>query len=144
LTPTIANANYYGAWPADIEADGDLDQVLAPRAGAPIVLRNNGDGTWQANTPFPGAKNVRGFAWTDLDDDGDGDIALLDDAGALQVFNNERSGRFSVRSAPQVQGKILAMVQADVNATAHRHCCVAADGSIVPAWQSAEKAIRGS
>ncbi|HEX8234722.1 MAG TPA: FG-GAP-like repeat-containing protein [Abditibacteriaceae bacterium] len=115
LAPAVANANYYGAWPSDIEADGDLDLVLAPRAGAPLVLRNNGDGTWQANIPLPGAKNVRGFAWADFDDDGDNDIALLSDAGALQVFSNERSGRFSVRAAPQTPGKILAMVPADVN-----------------------------
>jgi hypothetical protein len=99
----------------DIEADGDLDLCWRRAPGAPVVLRNNGDGTWQGTLRFPGAKNTRGFAWADFDDDGDNDIALLNDEGALQVFSNERSGRFSVRTTPQTPGKILAMVPADVN-----------------------------
>ena len=37
-----------GAWAADVEMDGDLDVVVGRRAQAPVVLRNNGDGTWRA------------------------------------------------------------------------------------------------
>ena len=32
--------------PADIEMDGDLDIVVGVRNASPVVLRNNGDGTW--------------------------------------------------------------------------------------------------
>jgi hypothetical protein len=34
--------------------DGDLDLVLATREGPPVVLRNNGDGTWREQQPFEG------------------------------------------------------------------------------------------
>ena len=43
-------------WPADIDTDGDLDLVLAPRDGHPLVLRNNGDGTFTARDPFAASR----------------------------------------------------------------------------------------
>ena len=36
-----------GVWAADIEMDGDLDLIVGVRGAAPLVLRNNGDGTWR-------------------------------------------------------------------------------------------------
>ena len=36
------------AWAADVEMDGDVDVILGASAGPTRVLRNNGDGTWQA------------------------------------------------------------------------------------------------
>src|SRR5207249_9717142 len=47
LDPATLNADYFGAWAADVEMDGDLDLIVAPRAGPPVVLRNNGDGTFK-------------------------------------------------------------------------------------------------
>src|SRR5439155_6625307 len=47
LPADVLGGDYFGAWAADYEMDGDLDVVLAPRAGPPLVLRNNGDGTFQ-------------------------------------------------------------------------------------------------
>ena len=46
LPSAIVNARYLGAWAVDIEADGDLDVVMGSKEGAPLVLRNNGDGTF--------------------------------------------------------------------------------------------------
>ena len=45
-----------GAWAADIEMDGDLDIVVGVRDATPVVLRNNGDGTWRATQPFPAVR----------------------------------------------------------------------------------------
>ncbi|HEV2471678.1 MAG TPA: hypothetical protein VGS41_03370, partial [Chthonomonadales bacterium] len=41
LPAAARNSSYYGAWPVDIESDGDLDLVAAPTIGPPLVLRNN-------------------------------------------------------------------------------------------------------
>ena len=52
LPKAIASASYTGAWAVDIEADGDLDIVMGAKDGAPLVLRNNGDGTFLADSSF--------------------------------------------------------------------------------------------
>ena len=83
-----------GVWPADIDTDGDLDLVLAPRDGHPIVLRNNGDGTFTPRDLFPSVSRARGFAWADFDGEGVPDAAFLDEAGRVEVFLNLRGGRF--------------------------------------------------
>ncbi|HEX8463861.1 MAG TPA: FG-GAP-like repeat-containing protein [Abditibacterium sp.] len=115
LPPAITNASYAGAWAADIEADGDLDVVLAPRAGQPLVIRNNSDGTGQILRLFAGAEAVRGFSWADFDDDGAIDAAFLDSRGQLRVFANARAGSFSARAAPSNADNLLAISAADIN-----------------------------
>src|SRR6185295_11593836 len=67
LSSSITGARYAGAWAADYEMDGDLDIVLAPTEGSPLVLRNNGDGTFKEVRPFEGVAQVRDFVWADLD-----------------------------------------------------------------------------
>ena len=52
-------------------------------AGPPLVLRNNGDGTWRRLQPFAGVVGLRGFARGDIDGDGDPDATLLDVGGDL-------------------------------------------------------------
>ena len=88
-----------GVWPADIDTDGDLDLVLAPRDGHPLVLRNNGDGTFTPRDPFAAVTRARGFAWADLDGEGVPDAAFLDDAGVVHVFVNLRGGSLPRRDA---------------------------------------------
>lgn len=114
LPPAILNANYTGAWSADIEADGDLDVVLGSEQGAPIVLRNNGDGTFTGTNPFTGSSGIRAFAWADLDADGDPDAALIDSSGQLRFFTNQRQGQFVERSMP-ADLKVRAINIADMN-----------------------------
>src|SRR5262249_16869298 len=46
LPANVLSQSYRGSWPADIDSDGDLDIVLSNEAGAPSVLRNNGDGSF--------------------------------------------------------------------------------------------------
>ncbi|HEU4506796.1 MAG TPA: FG-GAP-like repeat-containing protein [Pyrinomonadaceae bacterium] len=114
LPPTILNGKYTGAWKADIEADGDLDIVLGSTEGAPIVLRNNGDGTFINIQSFSAVSGLTDFAWADLDADGDPDAALIDGAAKLHVFSNERQGQFTNRSVP-IGSSIRAISVLDLN-----------------------------
>lgn len=115
LPAAVADAPYAGAWAADIEADGDLDLVLASKDGAPTVLRNNGDGTFAEQHPFEGVNALRDFAWADLDGDGDPDAALLDAQGKLSVFTNERTGQFRARALPTSLSRADALCVVDIN-----------------------------
>ena len=115
LPPAVINANYSGAWAADIEADGDLDVVLGSQQLKPIVLRNNGDDTFQVIDLFPGAIGTIDFAWGDIDADGDPDAAIIDSSGKLHVFSNERQGQFSERSLPANYPIALSINLADLN-----------------------------
>jgi len=115
LPADLMNGDYYGAWTADIEVDGDLDIVLARRTGPPLLLRNNRDGTFKVVDIFPGVNDARAFAWADLDGDGLADATLLDAKGNLHVFANDRAGQFRAWPLPANIGKLAAVATADVN-----------------------------
>src|ERR1700676_450465 len=83
LPSPVVNGRYLGAWAVDIEADGDLDVVMGAKEGVPLVLRNNGDGTFTAIHPFANVIGVQGFAWADFNGDGNPDAAIIDGAGRL-------------------------------------------------------------
>ena len=106
----------FGAWAADVEMDGDLEVIVGVNNAAPLVLRNNGDGTWRTLQPFAGVSSLRGFAWGDLDGDGDPDAALLDAGGDLHLFANRQAGEFSrIQTAPVLRG-VIAVTVGDANA----------------------------
>ena len=115
LSAALTNAAYAGAWAADIDADGDMDIVLGPTEGDTIVLRNNGDGTFEKIKPFEGSTDLRNFIWADIDADGDADAALLDSRRRLRVYENERGGQFRARAMPPDMLDVDAMTVADVN-----------------------------
>jgi hypothetical protein len=115
LSDTIISANVAGAWAADVEMDGDLDVILGLKEGSPIVLRNNGDGTFRETKPFADIAKLRAFAWADLDNDGDPDAAMLDAKGILHIFMNERAGRFQARPAPENVDQLQSITIADLN-----------------------------
>ena len=115
LPKAVTSARYTGAWAVDIEADGDLDIVMGASQGLPLVLRNNGDGTFLAIHPFAGISGVAGFAWADLDGDGNPDAAIIDGAGRLHVFMNERQGQFRERALPAALPLVKAIAVADAN-----------------------------
>jgi tetratricopeptide (TPR) repeat protein len=115
LAKTILTASYNGAWAVDIEADGDLDIILGSASGLPVVLRNNGDRTFQPIHPFVGVSGIRQFVWADLDGDGNPDASLIDGAGHLHFFHNERSGKFIEQALPSNLGIIKAIATADAN-----------------------------
>ncbi len=147
LPKSVANAPYTGAWAVDIEADGDLDIVLGAKAGAPTVLRNNGDGTFLPIHPFDGVSGVSGFAWADLDGDGNPDAAIIDGAGRLHVFMNLRQGQFKERPLPPGLSFVKAVAVADANNDGILDLlAVQADGAVLrisdknegQSWETAE------
>lgn len=115
LPEALLSAAYTGAWPVDVEADGDLDIVLGQKSGVPTVLRNNGDGTFTAIHPFGGISGIRQFVWADLNNDGNPDAALLDGSGHLHIFFNQRAGRFEEAAVPAGLSSVDAITAADVN-----------------------------
>ncbi len=114
LPAVILNAPYTGAWAVDIEADGDMDIVLGA-AKDPVVLRNNGDGSFAAIHPFPGITGLKGFAWVDLDDDGNPDAAMIDGSGVLHFLHNQRGGVFQELALPGNLPRVKAVTAGDVS-----------------------------
>lgn len=147
LPKSVINANYTGAWAVDIEADGDLDVVLGATEGLPLVLRNNGDGTFLPIHPFAGINGLRGFAWADFDGDGNPDAAIIDGTGRPHIFVNERQGQFRERALPAGLPLVKAIAVADANNDGVLDLlAVQADGAIVrisdknegESWDTAE------
>lgn len=116
LPADVLAADVSAVLAADLDLDGDLDIVAARRAGPPVWLRNNLDGTFLARPVFAEAVGARAFAWADLDDDGVADAAALDAAGRLHVFANERFGQFVPWPAAPPGGRFLALAVADADA----------------------------
>ena len=115
LPKALLAAPAHGAWAADFDTDGDLDVVVAPVEGPPLVLRNNGDGTFAERRPFPAPGPVRGFAWADFDGEGVPDAALLEADGTVRVFLNQRAGDFRERPLPAGFPKAVAIAAAEVS-----------------------------
>ncbi len=115
LPEAILNAAYTGAWAVDIEADGDLDIVLGQGHNVPVVLRNNGDGTFAVLHPFAGISGIHQFAWADFNGDGNPDAAILDSADHLHVFLNQRSGTFRELAVPSGSSVVKAIAVADAD-----------------------------
>ncbi len=114
LPPAVLNAGYTGGWAIDVEADGDMDILLGAQQGPPLVLRNNGDGSFTEMHPFAGISGLRGFAWVDLDADGNPDAAMIDGSGRLHFFHNQRAGAFHELALPENLPPVKAVTVADV------------------------------
>lgn len=115
LPRSVIDGVYTGAWAVDIEADGDLDIVVGTESGLPLVLRNNGDGTFLPIRPFAGVSGVRQLVWADLNGDGNPDAALIDGSGRLHIFLNQRSGNFHEQAVPGDASAVAGIAVADVN-----------------------------
>jgi tetratricopeptide (TPR) repeat protein len=139
LPEAVTSAPYTGVWTADVDLEGDLDLVLGTPEGPPLILRNNGDGTFRVLRLFDGVVGLRAFAWGDIDADGTPDAVLLDATGTLHMYANQRAGQFETRALPQALGKVLAMTVADINSDSVLDLVVLqADGKIHRLSQTAE------
>jgi tetratricopeptide (TPR) repeat protein len=147
LPQSVIDGKYTGGWALDIEADGDLDILLGTASGNPIVLRNNGDGTFAVTHPFAGIDGVRQLVWIDLNGDGNPDAAMIDGAGHLHLYLNQRSGNFVESAQSGATGQVKAIAVADADSSGILYLiAVEANGSVVRvsssgdggSWSSAE------
>ncbi len=116
IPAAIAGASYTGVWAFDVDLDGDLDLVLGVPQGDPVILRNNGDGSFSVIHSFKGIDGLVAFAAADIDGDGDPDVALVDRNGNLNVFLNERLGDYRRIEVPaSVSRGVRAIAAADIN-----------------------------
>jgi hypothetical protein len=141
LPEQVLKRGYVSAATIDFDLDGDLDIWLSPgppnhnTRTTPIVLRNKGDGTFEAAEPFkmvysdkdgfdPDGKPIAvwqdDFVSADVDEDGDPDVAMVADgdiqsAWRLRAFDNERLGQYRERQLPDEIGNIRAVNTADLN-----------------------------
>ena len=125
---------YSGVWGADVEMDGDVDFVLGRFDGPPLVLQNNGDGSFVAREPFGNVDGMRGFVWVDCDGDGDPDAAMLDRDGQLIEAINERAGVFTPGSKKAVNGIALSAGDLDRDGRLER-VIVDGDGAVIAVSQ---------
>jgi Tfp pilus assembly protein PilF len=114
LSSQVLQAKVRKLFVFDVEIDGDLDLILAIDGAPPIVLQNNGDGSFKELKKFAEAKDLNDFLSADFDEDGDMDAAFLTKGGALMVFSNERGGQFVMRRSP-VDTPLSAIAVADTN-----------------------------
>lgn len=117
LSSAILSTAYVGAWQADLDADGNMDIVLAPLLGGALALRNNGDGTFTPIYPFADIMNPRDFVWADLENTGNPTACFVDAQGRLHIYENMRSGLFQPEKTPAVGGKLVAIAAGDVSNT---------------------------
>jgi tetratricopeptide (TPR) repeat protein len=114
ISRNVINGNYYGLWAFDMDMDGDLDIMLARQNGSPLVLRNNGDGTFSETEPFYEVSDVRNFLWADLTGDGAPEATLHTADGSVITYTNLRGGQFS--DGITLAENVAAITVADINA----------------------------
>ena len=133
----IARGALAGAWAADVDTDGDLDIVVARTSGPVSVLRNNGDGTVLAQSPFIGTAPIRGFVWADIDGEGVPDAVLLEQTGTVRTFLNLRGGEFRERPVPSAFAGLAAISVAEVTGDAVMDVVgVTTDGTVIALSQA--------
>lgn len=119
LSENLINQPYRGSWARDIDLDGDLDLVMSVEEGSVVVLRNNGDGTFDSSGVFEDINEAVDFVWADFDGDSDADAVFLTSNGEVHLLRNERSSEFSkVESLPDISGIIdidIADIDSDGN-----------------------------
>ena len=81
---------------ADLDADGDLDVVVADmNADVVTVFKNQGDGSLAGSRNYTTGNEPVAIALGDIDGDGDGDIVSANSWGqSISIFRNRGDGTF--------------------------------------------------
>lgn len=91
------------AEPVDVDADGDVDWVVAKELGANVVLVNDGAGRFAdaSDARLPrGVHDSEDIAAADFDGDGDVDlVSVSEDDAAHELYLNDGRGTFADASA---------------------------------------------
>ncbi|HET9218979.1 MAG TPA: FG-GAP-like repeat-containing protein, partial [Terriglobia bacterium] len=116
LPDRVLRARYNFVQVFDFDLDGDLDILAGPAVvtAPPVVLRNNGNGTFRDLYPFPRLRSVRQFASADIDADGDPDLSVVDASG-FTVLANERLGQYRERPIRKTQSDVVSVAVADID-----------------------------
>ncbi|HEY1861512.1 MAG TPA: hypothetical protein VGG61_14220, partial [Gemmataceae bacterium] len=130
LDPAIVDADYFGVWAVEFTMSGDLDLVVAPRTGAPFVLKNNRDGTFNVERPFTELDGVRAFVWADLKQSGFPNAVFLDAKGKLHYFANKRHGLFREQPLPENLGRFVALAVGDLGSGAFEIIALREEGAL--------------
>ncbi len=119
----------------DFDNDGDLDIAIArwdenfPRgAGDVSILRNNGDGTFQAPQLYVSLPEPTEIISADLDGDNDLELLVSDRASfqpKMYVFMNSSDGLFAAVRANDFEAKTGALASGDFNNDGWRDLAVA-------------------
>lgn len=111
----VINQSYYGSWVVDIELDGDLDLLLSAMGGSSVLLRNNGDDTFEVQSYFEESEHIRNFLWADFDRDGDPDVVTLSQNGELHFYRNERAGEYNLDQSFDIENTVQSISFGDLN-----------------------------
>jgi hypothetical protein len=85
-------------YPDILAANGHIEEEIGrvqPKVAykqKPLLLRNQGSGTFQEVAAFPQELVARGAAYGDYDRDGDLDVLIATNHGPAYLFRNDRSG----------------------------------------------------
>ena len=114
LSNGIIDGSFNGVWTFDIEMDGDLDILLSQTTGSPVLLRNNGDNTFEEQSIFSEFGSLKEVLWADMNGNGAPEAIILGNEGNLRLYNNLRGGSFD--SPENIAKAVLQTAVADVNA----------------------------
>lgn len=133
LPAAVRNGSYHGVWPADVDLDGDLDLILAPKNGAAFALINQSDGTFGRQNLFPQAQNVRDVRWADFNGDGAADGVFLQDDGRLVMYRNLTGNEFVMPEGFPLVEDAAAIAVGDLNANSYFEIVFATQNGAVEA-----------
>lgn len=119
LPAALRNDSYFGVWPADVDLDGDLDLILAPKSGPAIALINQSDGSFGRLNLFPQTRNVRDVRWADFNGDGTADGVFLQEDGSLVMYRNLTGNVFVLPEGFPEVNDAAAMAVGDLNANSY-------------------------
>ena len=127
--------NFSGAAAADYDNDGDIDLCLTRLHANPVLLINQGDGTFQSDThmlPVPSG-NVMSPSWGDADNDGFLELAVGQwalDGQNLFLYRNQGDGTlapYEFRMEPSEDHFVFSPRFADLNNDRRADLAVACD-----------------